>query len=549
MTGKMRRPFRFLNDRKRRFKPSTKSLASGIALLTVILALLLGPSASSACSCARLTGCEAFNYAEAVFVGRVIDGEVKEREYQKDGKTFEFYSGKVRLVVEETFKGIDTTETTIYVENWKGTSCAGNELLKGATYLVYAGTSPGSGLTIGPCSGTKSVAGASSDLQFLRHLPKVGSGGRLFGTVGVEKGSGDPKPLPGVKIVVKDQANREYQATTNSQGNYEFRGLKPGEYLVNPILSDEYFIYPQALNRQVRLSDRGCAEESFWIYAEGAISGRVTDVDGRAASAEITLISVGPQKRTSHGTTDENGEYEIWGIAPGQYRLYLTLFHGRKETPLYYPNSKKERSAEIIEIGLAKQRSGYDFRLPLQAVVIEGTVMYSDGQPASNATVQLSPERDSTALRANEWSTETTTDSDGRFRISGYKDVIYEIIVRDDQARAMEQGRYTAGMTGKVNLVFTDDTSNVDLAVKVFSASHSQKEKQKSLLATDYPLVQRGVQRLTDLLSMASPYPVLGPYFRPVKLFAGLELRLDIVIAMVCLTAALRSRLNGSRNA
>src|SRR5215510_6202076 len=110
-----------------------------IAIFLAVFGALLSVSDKvGACSCAELTPCQAFGYASAVFVGRMIEGTEKVREYTKDGKTISYEAGLVRFSVEESFKGVNTTEITIYVLNLRGTSCEGTSVGRGERYLVYA---------------------------------------------------------------------------------------------------------------------------------------------------------------------------------------------------------------------------------------------------------------------------------------------------------------------------------------------------------------------------------------------------------------------------
>src|SRR5690349_4179825 len=116
-------------------------------VFSFLLPFLLLPSPATACSCAESTPCQAFGYSSAVFVGRMLEGSEKVRDYTKDGKTISYEAGKVRFAVEEAFKGVNTTEITIYVLNLKGTSCEGTALGRGIRYLVYAGSMESVGLS------------------------------------------------------------------------------------------------------------------------------------------------------------------------------------------------------------------------------------------------------------------------------------------------------------------------------------------------------------------------------------------------------------------
>ena len=122
------------------------------SIVATVVLLLIPTGGAYACSCLRVSPCEAFGSASVVFVGRMLEGSEKYREYTKDGVTVSLEAGQVRFAVEESFKGVTTTEITILAMNMTGTSCEGMAALaRGGRYLVYAGDRQSGGLAIGPC--------------------------------------------------------------------------------------------------------------------------------------------------------------------------------------------------------------------------------------------------------------------------------------------------------------------------------------------------------------------------------------------------------------
>ena len=296
-----------------------------IRLITASAALLLCFSGwASACSCAKVTACEAFGPASAVFVGRMLGGNKKVREYTKDGQTFSIEAGQARFTVEESFKGVTATEITVFLMNMKGTSCEGMAaLVRGERYLVYAHLDS-TGLAVGPCSATKPLADANADLEFLRNLPPSGKGGRLYGQVAVETGGGEPTPLAEVTLTIEDDAHNTTQIKTDRDGKFEMNGLRPGKYLVRPLLPENYvFRYEYQRRREVQVSDRGCSGANFWVYVNGRITGTVTDSIGHPAPTDVRLESVDQRNRSFSDETNEEGVYEIQGVPPGRYVLKI----------------------------------------------------------------------------------------------------------------------------------------------------------------------------------------------------------------------------------
>lgn len=293
-------------------------------LVSALIVLLFFPQRIDACSCLRLKPCEAFGYASAVFIGRMIEGTEKVSEYTKDGKTVSYEAGRVRFAVEEAFKGVNATEITIRVVNLRDTSCEGTSVGRGERYLVYAESSDSGWLTISPCSPTTLLRDAKEDLEFLRSLPKPGSGGRVYGRVSAPVGSSEILPLAGIPVVAVDEAHQKIQVLTDKDGNYEFKGLKPGKYRFEPVLPEHYI--PDYQERpEVEVSDRGCFNEFFLVMVNSRLSGRVVDSAGRTAQADLTLVSMDNDKRELSGYADDDGEFEIVGIPPGRYLLYLNI--------------------------------------------------------------------------------------------------------------------------------------------------------------------------------------------------------------------------------
>ena len=245
-----------------------------VSALVILVALLSPTRSANACSCAQISPCEAFGSASAVFVGRMLGGTEKYREYTDKGVTVSLEAGNVRFEVVESFKAVSATEVTVLAMNMKGTSCEGMAALaRGKTYLVYAGVLQSGELSIGPCSPTKPIDDAKADLEFLRTLAKPGSGGRLYGSVAVETGAGEQTPLPNVTVVIEDEAHNRVEVKTDSGGNFEASGLKAGKYTVTPSLPENYVARDRYQeNRVVEVFDRGCARAPFWVNVKGRVN-------------------------------------------------------------------------------------------------------------------------------------------------------------------------------------------------------------------------------------------------------------------------------------
>ena len=130
-------------------------------LRIVLLAACLAPTgvrgAPAPCECKKsLTPGEARRQAEAVFVGTAVESH---RELTQGG-----FEWRVRLSVEQTWKGGDEGELVVYVT---GGDCAVS-FEAGKRYLVYARRQEGRGrLATDSCARTTTFEAGSEDLQKL----------------------------------------------------------------------------------------------------------------------------------------------------------------------------------------------------------------------------------------------------------------------------------------------------------------------------------------------------------------------------------------------
>ena len=439
-------------------------------LLLPVLALIVVSETAKAgwCTCAERSPCEAFSSSDAVFVGQMVEGETKERDHEYKGKKYSNYSGKCRLIVEEAFKGIQSTEVTINVHNL--TSC-GTSLALGERYLIYAGHVPDLGLAISICSSTKALSSAQSELVFLRQLSQPGSGGRILGQVAAEPGGGPLLPLEAVMVIVEDEAKRRFTTTTDSQGNFELTSMKPGRYIVSPVLPPNYRARdPKYLRKTVTVEEPGCSNATFLVMVDGSIAGNVLDFILRPVPGDVRLISTSEPARGLSVETNEKGEYTFEGVSPGTYHLFFELVDGNRQVPFYYPGTTDKTKARPVEIGFGEKRSGLSFTLPsdLRIHLISGVVRYSDGRLARHARVSLLVDTTaSETLRAGHW-LPTYTDEFGRFSLAGYKGLVYRIVVEDDPDRASTEDRRPTPRAEK-QLTLNADVEDVEITLQLHS--------------------------------------------------------------------------------
>jgi hypothetical protein len=431
--------------------------------LTVLLLILIHPSAAQATSCAMPTPCQAFGPAAVVFIGQVLAGS-ETKTTMLDGRTSTLCLGVIKFSVEEVFKGVATTQLEIRA----GFLCSPSSFVLGERYVVYGydlGSEKAKQFIVG--SRTTRLTYADGDLSFLRSLPLAGVGGMLHGSIQVNIGEDEPMPLSGLTVDLEGPMGRR-QVTTTDKGEFELSGLPPGRYTVTPILPENY-VASNEYDRvaEVDVFDRGCAEALFSVRMNGRVSGQVVDSSGVGAPLYMNLVCAEAGKRSFGSYTEDDGTFEIVGVASGRYFLRFDVTEGDEEEVYFYPGVRNKEDAAIIVIGMGEQVAGYNLTLPaeFQLARVEGTVTYSDGRAASTALVRLDVEDDEMAgKRYIDRSPSTYTDDHGRFSLIGYKDVIYELGVYEDDRVARQEKRSLAE-SQRVRMVIKNETHYVEIVI------------------------------------------------------------------------------------
>jgi protocatechuate 3,4-dioxygenase beta subunit len=197
-------------------------------------------------------------------------------------------------------------------------------------------------------------------------------------------------------------------ATTDDGGRYEFKEVKAGRYTINATKGSYISLSygqtrPLESGTPLEIKDGQTVERVDFSLPRGAvITGRIFDEFGEPLSdvmvapmryqfvqGKRTLVGAGRQS-----TTDDNGEFRLFGITPGQYYLQATWrsnmgFGPGAENqpayaPMFFPGVLEASEAQRFTIGVSQQLSDLVMTLkPTKAVRVSGTVLTSDGRPAT----------------------------------------------------------------------------------------------------------------------------------------------------------------------
>ncbi|HXM50089.1 MAG TPA: hypothetical protein VN956_19770 [Pyrinomonadaceae bacterium] len=410
-------------------------------LLLIVSAVVLLSCAPEvrACSCAGTQpACEEFGSAKAVFIGKVIGAKQHRQERDENGSMTTYDVGEIFFKVEDSFLGVKSTRAVIH--SGTGGGDCGYWFRRGERYLVYAYGESLETLGTNICTRTRLLADANEDLEFLRNLPRKGTGARIYGAVAAalkDPKSTDwrtPKPLEGV-IVKIEGPRRTFDAMTDSGGQYEITGVPAGKYKVHAIVPD-YYRQDQYWIREIELNDRGCAREDFFAQNDSRITGHVFKPDGTAmakAHVELMPLERNAIQRLSGDETwaDEKGEYELEKIPAGRYLLGINLSSSPDDEQPYprtfYPGVTDRSRATVIEIGLGQKLKDIDIHLPQQAIayLVRGFVVWPDGSLAKAVDIYLE-DVDYLGWCVNGCAGKT--DEQGRFELKGFAGYKYRVV-------------------------------------------------------------------------------------------------------------------------
>lgn len=409
-------------------KLNLKTTLSTVALL--VCALAFAPEAA-ACSCLQQPApCAEFKETPAVFVARVT--EITTETVKDEGSGGEPYQvSYAHLSVVQSFKGVAEKQ----VRMWQGTGGGDCSFVfeEGETYLLYASYDAESKrYRTNICTRSRAVAYAADDLDYLRGLPGSDGETRLSGTlVRYDYSDGRDRPpglLEGVKVVAEDTQGRRFEAATDADGFYKFKGLPAGRYKVRPELPGHLTLaYGHGKGGEVELPAGGCAGANFVARTDGRISGTLLDAAGLpVAEAYVDLVPAEFADRVNdHGvgrvkTTDSDGKFEFTELTPGAYLLGVNIRrHPSGDLPFprtYYPGVRDAAGARAVKLGMGEKLTDFVLRLPprLQVRTIEGSVVWPDGKPLTRAMVDF---KDTPELTGGESFGSANVDGRGHFTI------------------------------------------------------------------------------------------------------------------------------------
>jgi Carboxypeptidase regulatory-like domain len=261
---------------------------------------------------------------------------------------------------------------------------------------------------------------------------------------------------------VDDHSRSEVTIRSEADGHFIFRGIIAGQYRLhvarNNYVTQEYG-QRTVMGPGATLTLKGGQEMKdllFRLIPSATIAGRVEDEDGEPISwAHVTALrssySNGKRTFTSAGmnSTNDLGEYRLFGLAPGRYFISATYHPGAihagfdedfdyngadslKENYVltYYPGTYDSTKAQSITVKSGEEIPSMDFMMrPTAVYAVRGRVVNTipDPKRVEHPMVFIMPRGGAIQSDSMTFGPNNGTKKDGAFELPGVAPGAYTI--------------------------------------------------------------------------------------------------------------------------
>jgi hypothetical protein len=224
-----------------------------------------------------------------------------------------------------------------------------------------------------------------------------------------------------------------YAAVSEPDGSFQFENIEPGDYS----LSAEHSGYIQTKCRTpINISaGQKITDLKLQLTPQAAISGRVLDQNGKPKMG-VTVEALNrkpPYFPLGTAATDDEGEYRISNLRPGQY--YVAAQSRGQRTHTFYPASPDRAGATPLELTPGLEIPSIDIRMrAVQTFHIRGKLALGPAEKDTpRAMIMLWPQDDPGPPHGA-----NAIAKDGSFDVAGVPPGVYRILCPGRQVEIVE---------------------------------------------------------------------------------------------------------------
>lgn len=202
----------------------------------------------------------------------------------------------------------------------------------------------------------------------------------------------DGQPIPGIDLIVRDDAAPQSLIQTDSDGRYSITGVVPGSHVVcfdtgsGPYVLQCFKNAPDESSATPVLATAGKFTVANAVLSEGSsFTGTVTDKTGAPIPGVlVSAFTNGPAGPYGYATTDEAGRWSMTGLRADSYVISFDTSSVAVGVPTGYVSAYYHDQKPVVL--RAGRTVTADVRLAVGGA-IRGTVTGPDGQPVAGVYV------------------------------------------------------------------------------------------------------------------------------------------------------------------
>jgi protocatechuate 3,4-dioxygenase beta subunit len=244
---------------------------------------------------------------------------------------------------------------------------------------------------------------------------ELAEGGMITGTVTDKNGVG----IENIQVrAINLNKNLIEDTYTDGSGEYTLKKLPTGNLKIL-FLSNYRYYYDEWYNDKDSfetanpvsvIAGQTTPDVNAQLDGYGIISGTITDTQGNGIEDVTIIVFDMDQNFITMSLTHLTGDYQLYEIPPGNYKLIFYTTHSNYLSEMYNDKDSFE-SADVVEVIAGQTTSGINAQLAAGGI-ITGTVIDKNGAGINNTNVM--------AWNISEnWMVSTNTDSKGDYTLQG----------------------------------------------------------------------------------------------------------------------------------